>query len=95
MSERAPSSGTKLFKVGTLFGEHLGCRALEAIDRLLLVADCEKRPYGFLRPFSGEELTCQRFDDSPLLRGSVLRLGYQNMVEAAIQRLTDPVRRLR
>ena len=59
--------------------------ALEAVDRLLGVADREDRARAFARAFADEELLGQGLDHLPLLRVGVLGLVDQDMVEAAVQ----------
>ena len=66
-------------------GELGGVGALEAVDRLLLVADREDRADSVGAGGVGEELLGQRGDHLPLLRVGVLRLVDQDVVEAAVE----------
>ena len=93
-AERQPQRHTAPFASGSaaclgeaLAGgrEHLRRRALEAVDRLLLVADAEKCPLLVGGAGANEEFRCQRLDDRPLLRARVLRLVDQNVIEAAVE----------
>ena len=75
-------------------GEHGGRRTLEAVDRLLLVADGEQRAHLLARAAAGEELLGQRADHVPLHRARVLRLVDQDVVEAAVELVEHPLHRL-
>ena len=66
-------------------GELARGRALEAVDRLLLVADGKQRAHALALAESGEELLRQRFDHLPLLGARVLRLVDEDMVDAAVE----------
>ncbi len=68
--------------------------ALEAEDRLLLVADREQRArtHALARAGAGEEFLGQLGDDAPLLRACVLRFVDQDMVEPAVQLVEHPLR---
>ena len=66
-------------------GELGGVGPLEAVDRLLLVADREQRADSVGAGGVGEELLGECRDHLPLLRVGVLRLVDQDMVEAAVQ----------
>ncbi len=69
-------------------GEFGGVGALEAEDRLLLVAhgeDGARRLAAVPRAESGEELLGDGADDLPLLRIGVLRLVDQDVVQPAVQ----------
>ena len=67
------------------FGKHARHRALEAVDRLLLVADGKERAHAFALPQPGEELARQRLYDLPLLAARVLRLVDEDVVDAAVE----------
>ena len=76
--------------------ETLGIGALERIDRLLLVADDEYRAAAVgLRAFACRELLRQPLDHRPLRRARVLRLVYEDMVDAAIEPEQHPLRHRR
>ena len=69
--------------------------ALEAEDRLLLVAYCENRSGdAVVYSCAREELRRQRLDDAPLLRAGVLRLVDQHMMDAAVELVEYPRRRI-
>src|SRR6185437_7583938 len=75
--------------------------SLEGEDRLFLVADGEDRAHDRLpaaaRPLNGiacKKFCRQRFDDSPLLRAGVLRLVDQQVIDASIELVEHPGRRL-
>ena len=76
--------------------ELLGIGALETEDRLLLVAHREQgaRPRAVARALPGEEFLGELGDDPPLLRARVLRLVDQDMVQAAVELVEHPVRRI-
>ena len=76
-------------------GEHVRRRALEAVDRLLLVADREQRARHLARAGAGEELLRQRADHLPLHRAGILRLVDQDVVEAAVELVEHPLDRRR
>ena len=82
--------------VGARLGEELlGCRALEGVDRLLLVADGEHRGRPRAAPGragSGEELLGQGVQHRPLVRRGVLSLVEQHMVDAAVELVQHPGR---
>src|SRR5207247_546690 len=60
--------------------------ALEAVDRLLAVADGENAaPARLARAAAGEELLDQRRHDLPLLGVGVLRLVDEDVIEAAVE----------
>src|SRR4051794_36753520 len=66
--------------------------ALEAIDRLLEVADHEQGPVALLAfARAAEEFLDQPRDDLPLRGVGVLRLVDQDMIDLAIELVTDPV----
>ncbi len=69
--------------------------ALEAVDRLLDVADREDRARLLARAGAGEEFLGQCRDDLPLLRAGVLRLVDQDVVEAAVELEQHPGRSAR
>ena len=75
-------------------GEHGGRRTLEAVDRLLLVADGEQRARHVAGAAAGEELLGQRADHIPLHGARVLRLVDQDVVEAAVELVEHPLHRL-
>ena len=69
-----------------------GVAALEAVDRLLVVADREQGPPAFLglaRP--GEQFLGERPDDVELGGVGVLRLVDQDMVDLAVELEAHPV----
>ena len=66
--------------------------ALEAVDRLLGVADGEHGAHLLARAETGEEFLGQGGDDLPLLRVGVLGLIDQDVVEAAIELEKHPWR---
>src|SRR5438046_8065825 len=71
-----------------------GIGALEAVDRLLCVADRENRAVA-LTPhaaLAGEKLVRERFDDVPLVGVRVLRLVDQDVIEPAIELEQHPRR---
>ena len=68
--------------------------ALEAVDRLLLVADDEQRAHLAARAGVAEELRRQRLDDLPLLGARVLRLVDEDVVDAAVELEHHPRREL-
>ena len=67
-------------------------RALEGIDRLLLVADHKQRPEPVAGPQTGSQLIREVFDQLPLIGAGVLRLIHQNMVDAPVQPEQHPGR---
>src|SRR5690606_31874640 len=71
--------------------EVLGAGALEAEDRLLVVADDEDRSQLTVAlPFAGEEIVGQRADDRPLRGVGVLRFVDQDVVELPVELVADP-----
>ncbi len=62
-----------------------GVRALEAVDRLLLVADHEDRAHQVAGRCAHEELRGDRLDHPPLRRAGVLGLVDQDVVEPAVE----------
>ena len=76
-------------------GEHVRRRALEAVDRLLLVADRKQRARHLARAGAGEELLGQRAHHLPLHRAGILRLVDQDVVEAAVELVEHPFDRRR
>ncbi len=66
--------------------------ALEAVDRLLLIANREERATGLSRAFTGEEFLRQQFGDAPLRARVVLRLVNQQMADAPIKPVEHPCR---
>ena len=64
--------------------------ALEAEDRLLLVAHRKQRARLGACALAGEEFLGQRRDNGPLRRARVLRLVDQQVVEAAIELVEHP-----
>ncbi len=83
-------------QLGAEIGEHalvvvaLGAElgrvgALEAVDRLLLVADDEDGALDVAGAGAGEELVGQRLDHPPLRGAGVLGFVDQDVVEAAIE----------
>ena len=77
--------GQHLLVVRALGAELGRVGALEAVDRLLLVADDEDRPGDLAGAGAGEELLRQRLDHPPLRRAGVLRLVDQDVVEPAVE----------
>ena len=71
-------------------GEHRRRGALEAVDRLLLVADRKQRARLVAGAVPGEELLGQRADDMPLHRARVLRLVHQDVIETAVELVEHP-----
>jgi hypothetical protein len=71
--------------------EGLRIRTLEAVDRLLVVADREHgaRPQPCTDP--GEELLRQRPDHRPLVRVGVLRLVEQHVINALVELVVHPL----
>ena len=86
----APRTRRAELVVGAVEFRSIG--ALERIDRLLAVADREHRARAVARARAGEELLGQRMGDAPLLRGGVLHLVQQQMVQAAVQLVQHPGR---
>ena len=66
-------------------------RALEGKDRLLLVADGEEGAARVAGALAGEEFLRQRRHHLPLARAGVLRLVDEDVVEAAVELVMDPV----
>ena len=75
-------------------GEHGGRRTLEAVDRLLLVADGEQRARHVAGAAAGEELLGQRADHIPLHGARILRLVDQDVIETAVELVEHPLHRL-
>ncbi len=69
----------------------LGRRALEAVDRLLLVADGEQRARHVAGAAPAKNSLGQRADHLPLHRARVLRLVDQDVVEAAVELVEHPL----
>ena len=69
-----------------------GFGALEAVDRLLLVADGEQRAEFVACALAGEELLGQALDDRPLRGVGVLRLVDQDVVDTAVDLVQHPGR---
>ncbi len=76
--------------VGAAVAELGRVGALEAVDRLLLVADDEDRARNLARAGAGEELARERLDHAPLRRARVLRLVDENVVDAAVEAPEHP-----
>ena len=75
--------------------EPCGICALEGEDRLLFVAHCEDRADTILpRAMAHEEFLGKLLDDFPLLRARILRLVDQNVIDAAVELVLHPGRRL-
>ena len=73
-----------------------GIGALEAEDRLLLVADREDAcAAAALAPSPAKNSSVERRDDLPLLGAGVLRLVDQDVVEAAVELVEHPGRHAR
>ena len=76
-----------------LLDQQLGPRALEGVDRLLLVADHEhvalEQALGGLAG-SGEELLGQGADDFPLLGSGVLGFVNEDMINPAVELVEHP-----
>ncbi len=71
--------------------EGLPVRALEAEDRLLLVADREERARRVAaRALAGEELAREALDDAPLLGAGVLGLVDEDVVDAPVEAEAHP-----
>ena len=79
-----------LREVLTHGGEHPGRGALEAVDRLLLVADGEHRARFLARTAAGEEFLGERADHQPLRGARILRLVDQDVVEPSVQLVEHP-----
>src|SRR5690606_1963141 len=72
--------------------EILRAGALEAEDRLLVVADDEDRAdAAAMRALAAEEIVDQREDDVPLRAVGVLRLVDQYVIEAPVELVADPI----
>ena len=71
-------------------GQRTGVGALEAEDRLLLVADRKEGARRGAGAFAREELFRQRRDHRPLRGAGVLRLVDQQVVEAAVELVEHP-----
>ena len=71
--------------------EVLEVGTLEAVDRLLLVADDEEGAVAGMRPDAGQELLGQLLDDRPLARARVLRLVDQDVLEPLVELVEHPV----
>jgi hypothetical protein len=84
------------FEVVAYVGEHAGRRALEAIDRLLLIADGEdstlRSALDGTRIGARCELLRQRLYDLPLRRARILCLIDQDVIEAAVELVEYPRR---
>ena len=70
--------------------EHLGRRALEGEDGLLLVANREDGAVRGPRASAGEKLGAERGEDAPLRLGRVLSLIEQQVVEAIVELVEHP-----
>ena len=73
--------------------KRIGIGALEAVDRLLLVAHREQGAQRVACAFACEELLGQALDDRPLLGVGVLRLVDEDVVDAAVDLEQHPGRR--
>ena len=72
--------------------ELVGVGALEGVDRLLEVADDEKRAGHVLaRAAAGGELRGEALDHLPLVGAGVLRLVDEDVVDAAVESVEHPV----
>jgi hypothetical protein len=72
-------------------GEFLRPRALEGVDRLLLVTDREDRAAHMLtRSFAGKKLLGELAHHRPLVGAGVLRLVDQDVVDAAVELVLHP-----
>ena len=91
---RAQPSSARLLNSARWLPERVGIGALEAEDRLLLVADREQRArtHPLARALAGKELLRQLVDDAPLLRAGVLRFVDQDVVEPAVELVEHPGR---
>ncbi len=89
--QRKPRQLSELGEARAHVGEHLRRRALEAVDRLLFIADGEHGPDAVALAAAGEELARQRLDQLPLNGARVLRFVDQDMVDAAIELVKDPL----
>ena len=69
-----------------------GIGALEAVDRLLLVAHREQGAGSLACAFAGEKLLGQALDDRPLLRVGILRLVNEDVVHATVDLEQHPRR---
>ncbi len=88
---RVGALGARLEMLAHL-AEGVGVGTLEAVDRLLHVADREQRALGVAGAAAGIELLRQGGDHGPLVGAGVLGLVDQHMVDAAIQLVEDPGR---
>ena len=72
------------------FREHLGRRALEGEDRLLLVADREHGAVLGSRACAGEKLGAERGKNAPLRLGCVLGFVEQQVIEPIVKLVQHP-----
>src|SRR3984885_2204905 len=79
-----------LFERALHFREHLGRRALEGEDGLLLVADCEDGSVLGSRARAGKKLGAQRRKDAPLRTRGVLRFIEQQVIEPIVELVQHP-----
>ena len=71
--------------------EHLGIRALEGVDRLLLVTDDEEPPVFVCGTLARTEFCREPLDHPPLGRARILGLIDEDMVDPAVEPVADPV----
>ncbi len=79
-----------LFERALHFREHLGRRALEGEDGLLLVADCEDGSVLGPRARAGKKLGAQRRKDAPLRMRGVLGFIEQQVIEPIVELVQHP-----
>src|SRR5579883_3016588 len=73
-----------------IIGQKRRGRALESIDRLLLIAYGEQSWRNYPRSLSGKEIGSKALDNGPLLRAIVLRLVDQDVIDPAIELIEHP-----
>ena len=88
--QRMPARPARALELVARRGEHRGRGALEAVDRLLLVAHGKQRARLVAGAVPGEELLGQRADDVPLHRARILRLVHQDVIETAVELVEHP-----
>ena len=89
--EKLPGLTDLLFECRAFAVQLFGVRALERVDRLLLVAHDEEGAIHLVtRPGAGVKFICQPFDHVPLPGRGVLRLVDKDMVDAAVDAEQHP-----
>ena len=70
--------------------EHSGLRTLEAVDRLLFVADREDGARLGRSTGDGKKFGCERLNHAPLRRARILRFVDEDVIEATIEFQQNP-----